>query len=575
MATESQILFRPSAEGRRILLVEDELINQAILKAYLEESYEIIVAVNGAEALDLLHAQYETISLILLDLNLPDIHGLELLRIIKADSRSSRLPVIVMTADSEAEVESLTLGAIDFIPKPYPQQKVVLTRILRMIELSEDRDMLSQTERDHLTGLYNRDFFYRYATQLDSHHRDFPTDAIVLDINHFHIINERYGKGYGDELLRCLAAWLLSRLEREGGIACRSRADTFLIYCPHREDYAALLEELSAHLDAYGGSKGHVRLRMGVYADVDKTLDAERRFDRAKMAADSVKGSATKNIGLYDRTLHAEELLAEQLIEDFPAAVRDRQFEVYYQPKFNIRPERPMLHSAEALIRWKHPALGMISPGRFIPLFEKSGLIQALDQYVWAEAAAQIRRWKDRFGVTIPVSVNVSRIDLFDPRLTEKLRGIVEENGLGFGELLLEITESAYTEDSRQLVETVRKLREIGFRIEMDDFGAGYSSLSMLSVLPIDILKLDIRFIQSAFETQGDLRLLKAVIRLAGAFALPVVAEGVETGEQVAALRELGCRFVQGYYFSRPVPAGEFERFIKERIEREASEQKD
>ena len=570
MLTGVQALFRPSAEKRRILLIEDELVNQTILTAYLEHDYEVIAASTGAQALETLYAQYETISLILLDLNLPDIHGLELLKQIKEDSRSRHLPVIVMTADSGAEVESLTLGAIDFIPKPYPQQEVVQARVRRTIEFSEDKDTLSLTERDHLTGLYNRDFFYRYALQLDAHHKDFPADAIVLDINHFHSINERFGKAYGDEVLRRLADWLFSRMEREGGIACRSIADTFLVYCPHHEDYSLWREELSACLGSGENSKGHIRLRMGVYSNVDKTLDVERRFDRAKLAADTVRGSAAKAVGLYDHALYEEELLSEQLLEDFPGAIREGQFQVYYQPKFNVQTEEPMLHSAEALVRWKHPSLGMISPGLFIPLFEKSGLIQTLDMYVWA-AAAQIRKWKEDFGITLPVSVNVSRIDLYDPQLKESLRGIIGKNGLGFDELLLEITESAYTQDSRQLVEALKQLRAMGFRIEMDDFGSGYSSLSMLSTLPIDILKLDMQFIRSAFEERRDTRLLDAVIRLADVFALPVVAEGVETAEQVAVLRALGCRFVQGYYFSRPLPADEFERLLAERKERAAN----
>ncbi len=563
MTTEAQTLFRPSAEKRRILLVEDEFINQEILKAYLEDRYDILVAPDGASALEMLFVEYETISLILLDLNLPDIHGLELLRRIKADSRSSQLPVIVMTADSEAEVVSLTLGAIDFIPKPYPQPDVVLARIQRTIELSEDRDTLRLTERDHLTGLYNREFFFRYAIQLDSHHKDYPTDAIVLDVNHFHTINERYGKHYGDELLRRLALLILSLLEREGGIACRSKADTFLVYSPHRTDYEELLERLSARLDADENNKGHVRIRMGVYTDVDKTLDVERRFDRAKLAADTVKDSAVKAIGLYDKSLQEAELYSEQLIEDFSAAIREEQFVVYYQPKFDVRADKPVLHSAEALVRWKHPELGMVSPGAFIPLFEKNGLIQTVDQYVWAKAAAQIRDWRERFGITLPVSVNVSRVDLFDPLLKERLGAILEENGLGSEDLLLEITESAYTEDSKQLIEAVSVLRAAGFRIEMDDFGSGYSSLSMLSTLPIDILKLDIQFIRGAFcEGRKDIRLLEAMIRLAGAFKLPVVAEGVETSEQVAVLGALGCDFIQGYYFSRPVPPEEFEKFF-------------
>ena len=149
------------------------------------------VAGTGKDALEIIRAQCERISLILLDLNLPDIHGLDILRQVKADTRSARLPVIVMTSDSESEVECLSLGASDFIPKPYPRQQVVLARILRTIELYEDRDTLHWTERDQLTGLYNKDFFYRYAAQLDANHPDEPTDAIVLNINHFHIINDR------------------------------------------------------------------------------------------------------------------------------------------------------------------------------------------------------------------------------------------------------------------------------------------------------------------------------------------------------------------------------------------------
>ena len=239
--SEVQNTFFPSVEKRRILMVEDEIINQEILKANLIDSYDIITATTGTEALDILSIQYETISLILLDLNLPDIHGFDVLRKIKSDPVLNRLPVIVVTADSEAEVESLSLGAIDFIPKPYPQQKVILARILRTIELSEDRDILRWTERDHLTGLYNKEFFYRYAAQLDMYHKDASTDAILLNINHFHTINDRHGKSYGDKVLRCVAECVQETVRDTGGIVCRSEADTFLIYCPHRDDYDAIL----------------------------------------------------------------------------------------------------------------------------------------------------------------------------------------------------------------------------------------------------------------------------------------------------------------------------------------------
>ena len=559
---ENQVKFRPAVETRRILLVEDEFINQEILKLYLQEEYEVVIAGTGGEALDILRKEYETLSLILLDLNLPDIHGLEVLREVKGDVRYARLPVIVMTADSDAEVECLTLGAIDFIPKPYPQQKVVQARVLRTIELSEDRDILRWTEKDPLTGLYNRDFFYRYAIQMDAHHRDVPADALVLNINHFHTINDRYGKQVGDLVLRHIGEKALEIVEENGGIACRTGADTFLIYCPHREDYGRLLERISEPDAGAGEFGGRVHLRMGVYSHVDKSLDIERRFDRAKLAADTVRGSFTRSVGIYDDSLREKELLAEQLVEDFPAALEEKQFMVYYQPKFNVRGAEPVLASAEALVRWKHPRLGLVNPGIFIPLFEDNGLIRQLDQYVWRQAAEGIRSWKERYGISLPVSVNVSRVDLYDPRMKDVLLEIVRENRLDYGELLLEITESAYTEDAKQIIEKVKDLREIGFRIEMDDFGSGYSSLNMLTTLPMDALKLDMQFVRNAFGERKDTRLLEVLLQMTRAFRLTSIAEGVETEEQVHALREMGCDVLQGYYFSRPLPAEEFESFL-------------
>ena len=563
---EMQPTFRPAAEQKRILLIEDEMINQEILKMYLADTYDVAVAGTGKEALEIIRAQCERISLILLDLNLPDIHGLDILRQVKADTRSARLPVIVMTSDSESEVECLSLGASDFIPKPYPRQQVVLARILRTIELYEDRDTLRWTERDQLTGLYNKEFFYRYAAQLDANHPDEPTDAIVLNINHFHIINDRYGKLYGDEVLKQVAGKALEIVERRGGIASRSEADTFLIYCPHVMDYDAFFETVSGNLNQDGS---RARLRMGAYANADKALDIERRFDRAKLAADRVKNSVTNVIGLYDSSMHEEELLSEQLIEDFPTAIREHQFQVYYQPKFDVRPSEPVLASAEALVRWQHPKLGMVSPGVFIPLFENNGLIPTLDQYVWCEAAKQVRDWKERLGIPLPVSVNVSRIDLYDPLLVDKLEEIVRQNGLSNEDLLLEITESAYTENSDQIISTVKTLQKLGFRIEMDDFGSGYSSLNMLSALPIDALKLDMSFVRNAFRERKDTRLLEVMILLAESFGVTTIAEGVETAEQMFTLKMMGCDIIQGYYFSKPLPAKEFEVFLVEKKEHE------
>ena len=555
-----------STNGKRLVLVaDDEPINREMLGMILEQDYEVLYARDGEEALDLIQTHHSLLSLVLLDLIMPKVYGMDVLKQMHKDPELSHIPVIVLTADSGAEVESLTEGAVDFIPKPYPRQEVILARVQRTIELSEDREIIQVTERDSLTGLYNPEFFFRYCDQYDLFHKDADMDAIIVDINHFHMVNERYGRAYGNVVLKRVGQRLKMLLKPGDGIVCRREADHFLVYCPHIEDPEAFLERAGEEMDEGETGEERIRLRMGVYPHVDKEIDIERRFDHAKHASDSVRGNLLKPIGFYDDKIHEAELFEEQLLEDFQNALDHKQFLVYYQPKYNIMGEEPYLTSAEALVRWQHPRLGMINPGIFIPLFEANGLIQKLDRYVWRETAAQIRRWIDEFGVRIPVSVNVSRVDLYEPRLEEFMTALVEEYGLETDDLLLEITESAYTGDAKDLIKKVGHIRASGFKIEMDDFGTGYSSLSMVSELPIDALKLDMTFIRNAFSQGRNVKLMELVIDIAHYLKVPVVAEGVETKEQIDALKSLGCEIVQGYYFSRPVPAKEFEQFIKEK----------
>lgn len=563
-----------TADRHLVLIVDDELVNREILKLVLEEEYDTITAADGETALSLIRQYAANLSLILLDLLMPGMHGLEVLRAIQDDPDMKHIPVIVLTADQQAEVESLRAGAVDFLSKPYPDREIILARVHRVIEMTESREIIEFTERDGLTGLLNKDYFYRYATQSDLHHADRPMDAILVDVCHFRMINERYGKAFGDEVLRKLGESLRAAVREAGGIVCRRDADIFLVYCPHREDYQSVLDTVSGSLPTQG-SGSRARLRMGVYADVDKSIDIERRFDRAKMAADTLVGSYRSTFALFDNNLHESEVFAERLLDSFDTAIRDKQFKVYFQPKFDVRPDKPVLASAEALVRWIHPELGFISPGQFIPLFEENGLIGRLDEYVWRETAAQIRDWKNRFSLSVPVSVNVSRVDMYDPELIGTLLNLIRENNLTPEDLFLEITESAYTGDSSQMIEKVRQLRNLGFHIEMDDFGTGYSSLNMISELPIDALKLDMAFIRNAFAEGGTTRLIEIIIDIADYLSVPVIAEGVETEEQMSALRAMGCDLVQGYYFSRPVPPEEFDRFItekKKRLEEEGEE---
>ena len=557
-----------SSGGKRLILVaDDEMINRELLGMVLQEDYDVLYAENGRETLEQIREHRDFLSIVLLDLMMPEMNGLELLEILRADPELSRIPVIVLTSDQESEIRSLELGAADFIPKPYPQPGVILARVHRTIELYEDRLTIQTTERDPLTDLYNREYFFHYAELFDQYHRDTATDAAVLDIRQFHIINERMGAAFADDVLYRVAQKIRTAVESSGGIVCRREADTFLIYCPHRTDYGEIADSITESLSADESAPINIRLRIGIYAETDRELPMERRFDRAKLAADSIRTSFARNIEYYDSRLHEKELFEARLIEDFSKAIGKGEFQVFYQPKYDIRFQIPRIDSMEALVRWNHHQYGMISPGVFVPLFEENGLVPELDRFVWRTAAAQIRKWKEELSFTVPVSVNVSRVDMYDPTLSGTLLQIVEENGITAGELHLEVTESAYTQDSDQIIQTVKHLRSLGFRIEMDDFGTGYSSLGLISELPIDTLKLDMQFVKNAFNRRKDTRMLEIIIDIADYLGVPVVAEGVETAEQVNALKAIGCDLVQGYYFSKPLPADQLEPLIRESLE--------
>ena len=562
LADDSVIRIR-----RHVLIAEDEIINREMLSHILQGQFDILCAADGEEAMEILRTRTDDIALVLLDLMMPLMDGREILKIMNGDEDLRLIPVIVMTADQDAELECLKLGAMDFIPKPYPIGEVIQARVNRCIELSENRGIIRSTERDSLTQLFNIDYFYRYVKMFDQHYWDMQMDALVLDVNRFHLINERYGKNYGDMVLRSIGERVRRMARDLGGVGCHKAADTFLLYCPHREDYTEVLEKASLNLLGTEGSENRVRLRLGVYSSVDKEMDIERRFDRAKIASDTVRNSFANAIGIYDDEMGRAAVYKERLLEDFHAAIANRDFLVYFQPKFDIRSDTPVLSSAEALVRWKHPELGMISPGVFIPLLEGNGLILELDTYVWRESAALIRKWKDTLGFSIPISVNVSRVDMLMQNLKDIFKEILDTYRLTADDIILELTESAYTGDSEQVLSTARELRgmSMGFRIEMDDFGSGYSSLGMLGHLPIDALKLDMSFVRSAFGEKKDVRMLELIIDIADYLQVPVVAEGVETEEQYLVLKTLGCDLIQGYYFSKPVPEDEFERFLLER----------
>ncbi|MBP5292144.1 MAG: EAL domain-containing protein [Lachnospiraceae bacterium] len=459
------------------------------------------------------------------------------------------------------------LTLVDYVEAHLPIVLGVIALVLLVISVLLVQNMraakrakilISATETDDLTGLYNRKFFFQYAYRMYHDHPETPMDAIVFNIEQFHSINALYGRDLGDDVLRAIGDELGIIAEETKGIAGRFEADRFDIYCGHTDDYQAIFNRVQARVDELAPN-ANIRLRMGVMPYREK-LEPVQLFDMARTACNMARGHYNEHLIIYNQNVNERENYEQRLVGDLRHALDSGEFEVYYQPKFDIQTNPPRLASAEALVRWNHSELGMISPGDFRPLFEKNGQIRLLDQYVWKEAAKQISQWKKEYGVVIPVSVNLSRVDVFDPDLEKILDDILTSNGLGYEAFKLEVTESAYTENSDQVIQVVENLRKKGYEVEMDDFGTGYSSLNMLSSMPIDVLKMDREFIRNIEHNEKDIQLVALILDIAKNLKIPVVAEGVETENQLRLLKELGCELVQGYYFSRPLPAGEFEK---------------
>ena len=547
---------------QNIMVIEDDPKCQEIFQNVLEESYNITVVGNTQEALLLLMDAPTNYSLILLEQELPDDACIEFLNQRNAQSFLQNIPVIVVTGEGD-DNGCYKLGADEFLRKPLNSPDVILARCEHTMALYESKNLVQQTEKDKLTGLYTIDYFFEYLKQIIPLDMGSDRDAIVIDVEHFRLINEIYGRGTGDQVLAEIGAYLQQVLTNLNAIACRAGGDVFFVYCIHQDNYQELQEALQTIL-ARIIKVSNIRIRIGIWQYVERGLiDPESWFDRAKSASDRISGNYTTSVAVYNSGLHTKHLREERLIRDIYEAIEHKDLKVFYQPKYAIQGDKPHLRSAEALIRWIHPTLGFISPGDFIPLFESNGLIQMVDYYVWKEAAAQIRKWKDEYNWTVPVSVNVSRIDIYDPDLENKFCNILKENDLSPSEYMIEITESAYAENAQGLIEVLESMRKKGFKIEMDDFGTGYSSLGMLTEIPIDILKIDMSFVRSMEKHEKNKRMVELIIDIAKFLKVPCVAEGVETESQLRTLRRMGCDVIQGYFFSKPVSPEDFVKFIE------------
>ncbi|MGN0492384.1 MAG: EAL domain-containing protein [Acutalibacteraceae bacterium] len=554
---------------KQILVVEDNQLNRELLAEILEEQYTVLQAENGREALEILKLYKERIALVILDIIMPVMDGYTFLDIIKADAELSLIPVIVATqSDSEAdELVALSHGATDFVPKPYRPQ-VILHRVASIIKLRETAAVVNQLQYDRLTGLYSRDFFYQKVKERLSEEPNKEYTIVCSNIENFKLYNDAFGQEMGDRMLKECAENMQSLIGSDS-ICGRYGADRFLCLLEserERFDRERFTNEFSCS-DRPERIK-NISVKWGIYEITDRSVPVEQMCDRAFLAADSIKGQYDKFFALYDDALRGKLLREKAITDAMETALTDNQFTVYLQPKYSLDDE--CMVGAEALVRWIHPEWGFMSPGEFIPLFEKNNFISRLDLYVWERVCALLADWQEKGFKLLPISVNVSRAYIYQSNLAHTISSLTEKYRIEPKYLHLEITESAYAENPNQIINTVAELRRLGFIVEMDDFGSGYSSLNMLSQMKLDVLKLDMKFIQNEMLKPVNQSVISDVVAMAHRLHLSVVAEGVETREQMKRLQAVGCDYVQGYYFARPMPVSEFEKLWEEQRSRAA-----
>ncbi|MBR4427553.1 MAG: response regulator, partial [Spirochaetales bacterium] len=370
---------------RTVLVVEDELVNSQLLGFILSEEYNVLYAEDGKQALEILRANKGGISMVLTDIKMPVMDGFSLISEMRSDADLVRIPIMVLTSESDYEEKSLQLGAIDFLTKPYDMPSIIKARVKRIIELSEGRMIINATEKDYITGLFTKEFFFEYAQRKENFSSDVQFDALVIDLDRFHVINELYGRGFGNNVLKAVAEVVSSFTLKCHGMASRYEKDVFFVLCRHQDSYDDLVEEIYAGLRRFNQGI-RFTLRLGVLSGVNANVSLLQQFDKARNACNSIRADRVGSVAFYSEEMHKRELLEERLINDMQNSLDNSQFEVWFQPKFNIRSKEPVLSSAEALVRWRHPELGMVSPGVFIPLFEKNGLIERIDRYVWSKS---------------------------------------------------------------------------------------------------------------------------------------------------------------------------------------------
>lgn len=413
---------------------------------------------------------------------------------------------------------------------------------------------------DQLTGLYRRSDFWNAAEEFLRCAERGKYCLVAVDIEHFKLFNEWYGRKAGDSFLRKIAGFLKEAAEGVGAAGYMGSDDFCMILPDNTDSLDKLQEQICSYIREDNGNAGFLPA-FGVYGITERTIPVITMYDRASIALESVKGNYAQRICRYDSSMKQKMEENHKMLSDIQKALEQGEITFYVQPKCNMATGK--IVGLESLVRWNHPEKGVVSPCEFIPLLESNGFISSLDHYIWENVCMGLKNWIDRGNKPVPVSVNVSRVDIYTLDVVEVFKGLVNKYSLPAGLLEIEITETAYAEEYQMITKVAEDLRSSGFTVLMDDFGNGYSSLNMLKDVNVDVLKIDMKFLDINEQSAGKgIGILKAIISMARLVGLSVIAEGVETKEQVELLRELGCFYGQGYYFYHPMPVEEAETYL-------------
>ena len=548
-----------------ILIVDDEEINRIILRKILSEDYALLEAENGRQAVSLLDRDRASVSAVVLDLRMPVMNGIEFLEFYHHSENCRGLPVLVATAagDQESEKRCLALGAWDFVGKPYDAEilKFRLKNAIDRSRLNLMAELRYLAEFDPLTGIYNKNKFFLGTRELLDENPETRFAFARLDIAHFQMVNTLFGIAEGDKLLRYVAK-LLEEYGKAHELAAYGRLgdDCFGVCFPFRskEDVLRVVGEAQEQLGRYPLDFDIVP-NVGVYVISDPTEEIVMIYDRAALAAKQHRGSYIQNCTFYTEEMGRTMVREQSIVNSMRQALKEEQFVIHYQPLYDLRTMR--VDGAEALVRWRNPQGEMILPGEFIPVFERNGFILQLDFYVWDHVCAQLRKWIDEGRTPPPVSVNISRVSLRNPRLADLVIDLTEKYRIPPSLIQMEMLESAYISCPQTIRNTIARFREKGISVLMDDFGSAYSSLNVLKDIDVDTLKIDMAFLSGGESKPGrGENILASVVRMAKWLDMPAIAEGVEKPEQVSFLRNIGCEYAQGYYFARPMPVEEYEQ---------------